>query len=204
MKIILKPKKVKKIVLYCDICCSTSILEVLLRSENTERWVKLLAFAKEYLRDEREIQGFEIYKFIGDGWILLFDEDMSGYELLLWLREFCKKYRSLFKKMIEPYLESNIDKIGMSFGADIGTLICTQMLGKKEYIGRALNVAGRLQTAIKDKDSNPQNKILMTKNLYTSIGTDEADEFPVSDVTRSLRNISDGKNFQCKKITLLK
>mgnify|MGYP001557867185 CR=1 FL=1 len=204
MKTIKKPKKVKKIVLYSDICCSTSILEVLLRSENTEKWVKLLASAKEYLRDEREIQEFEIYKFLGDGWILLFDEDMSGYELLLWLREFCKKYRSLFKKMIEPYLESNIDKIGMSFGADIGTLICIQMLGKEEYIGRALNVAGRLQTAIKDKDSNPQNKILMTKNLYSSIGTDEADEFPVSDVTRSLRNISDGKNFQCKKITLLK
>ena len=204
MKPIKKPNKVKKIVLYSDICCSTSILEVLLRSENTEKWVKLLASAKEYLRDEREIQGFEIYKFLGDGWILLFDEDMSGYELLLWLREFCEKYRSLFKKMIEPYLESNIDKIGMSFGADIGTLICIQMLGKEEYIGRALNVAGRLQTAIKDKDSNPQNKILMTKNLYSSIGTDEADEFPVSDVTRSLRNISDGKNFQCKKVTLLK
>lgn len=204
MKTIKKPKKVKKIVLYSDICCSTSILEVLLRSENTEKWVKLLASTKKYLRDEREIQGFEIYKFLGDGWILLFDEDMSGYELLLWLREFCKKYRSLFKKMIEPYLESNIDKIGMSFGADIGTLICIQMLGKEEYIGRALNVAGRLQTAIKDKDLNPQNKILMTKNLYSSIGTDEADEFPVSDVTRCLRNISDGKNFQCKKITLLK
>lgn len=204
MKTIKKPKKVKKIVLYSDICCSTSILEVLLRSENTEKWVKLLASAKKYLRDEREIQGFEIYKFLGDGWILLFDEDMSGYELLLWLREFCKKYRSLFKKMIEPYLESNIDKIGLSFGADIGTLICIQMLGKEEYIGRALNVAGRLQTAIKDKDLNPQNKILMTKNLYSSIGTDEVDEFPVSDVTRSLRNISDGKNFQCKKITLLK
>ena len=203
MKIILKPKKVRKLVLYCDICCSTSILEVLLRSENIERWVKLLAIVKEYLRDEREIQGFEIYKFLGDGWILLFEEDMSGHELLLWLREFCKKYRSLFRKMIEPYLESKIEKIGISFGADIGTLITTQMLGKKEYIGRALNVAGRLQTAIKDKDSNPQNKILMTKNLYSSIGTDEADEFAVTDVTRSLRNISDGKYFQCKKIALL-
>ena len=203
MKIIVRPQKVRKIVLYCDICCSTSILEALLRSENIEWWVKLLANFKEYLRDEKELNGFEIYKFLGDGWILLLDEDMSGHELLLLLREFCKKYRSLFRKRIEPYLEIKIDKIGMSFGADVGTLICTQMLGKKEYIGRALNVAGRLQTVIKDKDSNPQNKILMTRNLFSTIGADEADDFEVTDVTRSLRNISGCKSFRCKKVALL-
>lgn len=204
MKIIASPKKVKRIVLYCDICCSTRILEDLLRSENIERWVKLLARIKEYLILEKEINGFEIYKFLGDGWILLLDDDdMNGTELLLLLRELCKKYRTLFKTMIEPYLENKIDKVGISFGADIGTLVRTIMQGKIEYIGRALNVAGRLQTAIKDKDANPQNKILMTKNLYSTIAIDEDDEFEVEDVTRSLRNISEGKSFQCKKVALL-
>lgn len=104
---------------------------------------------------------------------------------------------------IEPYLENKIDKVGISFGADIGTLVRTIMQGKIEYIGRSLNVAGRLQTAIKDKDANPQNKILMTKNLYSTIAIDEDDEFEVEDVTRSLRNISEGKSFQCKKVALL-
>ncbi len=112
--------------------------------KKVRKWVKLLANVKEYLREEREIYGFKIYKFLGDGWILLFDEDISGHELLLLLRKFCEKYRSLFRKMIEPYLENKIDKIGMSFGADIGTLIYIHMLNKKEYIGRALNVAARL------------------------------------------------------------
>lgn len=168
MKTLIKPKKVRKIVLYCDICYSTSILEDLIRSENIERWVKLLSKLKVYLLEQKEIygHGFEIYKFIGDGWILLLEEDISGTELLLVLQELCEKYRALFKKMIEPYIENKIDKVGMSFGADVGTLVRTIMLGKPEYIGRALNVAGRLQAAIKDRDTNPQNKILMTKNLF--------------------------------------
>jgi class 3 adenylate cyclase len=207
MNKIIKYKKVRKIVLYCDICCSTSILEDLIRSENVERWVKLLSKIKEYLLEKEEIysHGFEIYKFIGDGWIVLLDEDISGTEFLLLLQELCKKYKSLYKKLIEPFIETKIYQVGVSFGADISTLVRTIMQGKPEYIGRALNVAARLQAAIKDKDANPQNKVLMTKNLFSTLTVDEGAEFgfEMSEVTRKLRNISEGKSFQCKKVSLL-
>jgi hypothetical protein len=66
-------QKEKRYVLVFDICASTTILEDLVRSENEKRWRDLLIDIKNFLRVEQTQHDFEIYKFIGDGWILLFD-----------------------------------------------------------------------------------------------------------------------------------
>jgi hypothetical protein len=64
---------VRRIVVAFDICSSTVILEELLRTENQRRWRNLLIGMKKALVREAAQMPFEIYKFVGDGWILLFE-----------------------------------------------------------------------------------------------------------------------------------
>ena len=71
------PTIVQKYVLVFDFCSSTSILEDLIRSENQQSWRDLLIGIKKFLFAERDAHRIEIYKFIGDGWILLFDPDFQ-------------------------------------------------------------------------------------------------------------------------------
>ena len=70
-------KKEEKYVLVFDICSSTQIVEHLKLEGPQEAWCNLLIDIDNFLKREREALGFEIYKFTGDGWILLFNIDLS-------------------------------------------------------------------------------------------------------------------------------
>lgn len=61
---------IRKLVVVFDISSSTTILEDLMRCERLDVWRNVLISVKEVLMDH-PIE-FEIYKFMGDGWILLF------------------------------------------------------------------------------------------------------------------------------------
>lgn len=199
-----RKKTVKKIVLYFDICSSCSILEDLLRTENQKRWRDLLIGLKNFLRRKGEKPNYEIYKFLGDGWILLFESELKGKELIEFLKELCLEFKKQYNKRVEPVIETKIDVVGMTFGLDTGTLVYMTMNGRKEYMGRPLNIAARLQGSVKDKDSKPQYKVLMSKTLFTSFTDSLKKEYKITNVTRNLRNISGGKNYLCKKLVLLK
>ena len=87
---------------------------------------------------------------------------------------------------------------------DIGSCIRLKMNGRKEYVGRPLNVAGRLQGAIGQRDEKPQNKGLVSKNLF-AIFSDQRKikrEYRVRTVKRRLKNISEGENYRCLKVEL--
>ncbi|MDO8546077.1 MAG: hypothetical protein Q7R68_01830 [Nitrospirales bacterium] len=193
---------VKKLVVVSDICSSTAILEDLLRTENQKRWRNLLIGLKDFLRDERDTHGFIMYKFIGDGWVLLFDEDFSSVKLFGLFTRLCKEYDSLYKRYIKPVLSTVVEPVGITFGLDRGTLMKVMMDGTTEYIGRPLNVAARLQGAIKDKDQNPHGKVLMSKNAYADIRDAIKDRYHVIEVPRELRNIAGGDNYRAKKLCL--
>jgi class 3 adenylate cyclase len=195
-------KTSRKIVLFFDFCSSTSILEDLLRTENQVQWRNILIHIKEYLQAQRETVGFEIYKFIGDGWVLLIDEDADPLVLMMFLRKLCKTYQKRFKQRIQPLLSSSIPVVGITFGLDKGTIVRVHMNDTKEYIGRPLNVAARLQGAIKDNDSEPQGKVLMSNNVYAAMKKKLAQEFRVQRAKRDLRNISGGKGYLAKKLWL--
>ena len=66
-------KITNKIVVTLDICSSSRIIEDLLKTSNIKIWRDLIIRMKEYLTDKAPSHGAEIYKFIGDGWIILFD-----------------------------------------------------------------------------------------------------------------------------------
>lgn len=192
----------QKYVLFFDFCSSTLIIEDLIRTESQERWRNLLIGIKKFLVEEREIHGFEIYKFIGDGWILLFDKDFSPSILFSLLKRLCDKYDKAFNKHIRGILSTDIDTIGITFGLDRGSLIKIVMDGRREYIGRPLNVAARLQGSIKDNDSSPQGKVLMSNIVYDYVKQDIRNEYLIYKVRRKLGNISGGERYQAKKLML--
>lgn len=174
----------------------------MLRSENEERWRNLLIEIKNFLRSKSEKFHFEMYKFIGDGWVLLFDIDINPARLFYLLKKLNEKYVQLFKKKIEPVLSIDVARIGLTFGMDCGNLVHMIMNRNHEYIGRPLNIAARLQSAIGDMDKAPQGKVLMSNSVYASLKEDLPEKYRVQSVRRTLKNISGGNNYRCTKLWL--
>ncbi len=159
------PEIERKIVVTFDICSSTLIIEDLHKTENTIKWRNFLIWMKKYLRTKSNEYDFIIYKFTGDGWILLFDFDSSGEDLVNILQGLCRQFKMRYGRKVEDYLETPPSLSGLTFGIDRGSLIVIGfvMNEQMEYVGRALNVACRLQGSIKDKDKSPQYKAIITK-----------------------------------------
>jgi len=191
----------KKIVITFDICSSTSIIEDLHKTENIIKWRDFLIWIKNYLRIKSKGMNFYVYKFTGDGWILLFNNDFSGYELVNFLQDFCAQFKMRYKRKIENFLETPPSATGLTFGIDRGSLTRFIMNDQIEYVGRAINVACRLQGAIKDKDESPQYKVLITKHLFQSI-LYPLDNIKHVEVRRKLRNIAGGNDVRCVKLFL--
>ncbi len=194
----------KKIILIFDICSSTTIIEDLIRNESFDQWRQVIKGLNVMLIDNKQAYDYVIYKFIGDGWILLFNPDINGNQLFKFMELLIHTYNSLNRSKLKKYLTVKIPIDGISFGADIGTLKKIRLEKNDEYIGRSLNIASRLQGSISQKDSNPANKILMSKKLYMSIRNDIMGnkKYLIKDVTRTLKNISGGDNYLCKKIII--
>jgi class 3 adenylate cyclase len=196
------PHVVNKIVVFFDICSSTSILEDLVRTENQKLWRDLLIELKDYLRKKHSLLGFELYKFLGDGWILLFEPRPDGMEILDFLEGLSGEFLSLYRRHVKSVLTVRIPGVGITSGMDIGSCIRFVMNQQTEYTGRPLNIAARLQGNIGQRDSTPQNKILVSNNLYATF-TDKKKiqrKYRVWRVTRQLKNISGGEDYCCMKV----
>ncbi|RJR34107.1 MAG: hypothetical protein C4576_26895 [Desulfobacteraceae bacterium] len=193
----------EKIVLTFDICSSTLILEDLHGSENLKAWRDFLIWIKRYLvKKSKEIR-FDLYKFTGDGWILVFNTDRDGSDVVDFAKTFCNAFKKRFDSQISGLLESIPEVYGINFGMDRGKLVRVRMRNRDEFIGRPLNVACRLQSAIRDHDKNPQYKLLMPKRLHTAMN-DDLSSYKFVEVKRTLRNVAGDKDFQCMKLRLLK
>jgi hypothetical protein len=197
-------KVVKKIVVFFDICSSTSILEDLIRTENQKAWRDLLIGLKKYLLQNQDLVGFQLYKFMGDGWLLLFEPCTEGLEIFQFLEALCDKFIYLYKKNIKKILTVRISNEGLTFGMDIGSCIKIVMNQELEYIGRPLNVAVRLQGAIGQRSKKPANKLLLSNNLYATFKDKGkiGDEYNIISVKRVLKNISGGECYLCQKLKL--
>jgi hypothetical protein len=195
------PNVEQKIVVTFDICSSTAIIEDLHKTENIIKWRDFLIWMKNYLTKKSDEMDFSIYKFTGDGWLLLFDYDYPGDNLISFLEDFCNQFKVRYRRKIEDFLETPPAISGLTFGIDRGSLVKILMNNRIEYVGRAINVACRLQGAIKDKDKSPQYKALITRPLYQSIRYLVPD-IKIVEVRRKLRNIAGGDEVHCVKIKL--
>jgi class 3 adenylate cyclase len=191
----------KKQVVVFDICSSSNMLEDLILSQNERAMRDLIVSLKSYLKSESAGRGFEVYKFIGDGWILLFPPNVTGKILIGFIEDLCQAFKRKLKKYILPHLQSEPKVLGLTFGIDRGDLIRMQMMETREYIGRPLNIASRLQSAIKEKDKNPAYKVLLSKSSFNGLRLGQT-EWKIKRVTRNLRNIQGGNRYACVKLRL--
>jgi len=195
-------RKEEKIVVTVDICSSTVILEDLLNTNNIKKWRDLLIWLKEYLEKESKKMRANLYKFTGDGWIILFNPKKRE-NIIPFLSELSKQFEYEFRDKIENILDSPPDIIGLTFGIDEGPLVKMTMRNNIEYIGRAINVACRLQGVIDDMDIKAGYRAFMSHRLYNPMKDKLSEYFPDAK-KRKLRNISGGRLFSLYRLSISK
>ena len=186
-----------------DMCSSSDVLEELTLSGDLRRYDQLLTSVKEHLASAQDDVLFDPYKFTGDGWILLFPKETKGELAFTFLQGLCRFFKKEFNERIMRHLATPPSMSGLTFGIEKGPLRPMTMYGQLEYIGRALNIACRLQTSIKDKDDSPAYKALVSNAAFNKYFVSAASGVKVSKVRRTLRNIRGGVDFHCKKVEFL-
>jgi hypothetical protein len=190
------------IVVVLDICSSSDVIEELTLNGGLEHYKQLLTSLKQYLAAAQDKLLFDPYKFTGDGWILLFPSNTDGNLLFTFLQNLCRFFKKEFQKEIVRHLASPPRITGLTFGIEMGPLAHMTMYGQSEYIGRALNVATRLQASIADKDKSPNYKAIVSNRAFNEYFS-TIRGVKILKVKRTLKNIRDGLDFHCRKIQLL-
>jgi class 3 adenylate cyclase len=192
------PVSVRKLVLLFDICSSTTILEDLIRTENQGAWQALLTKLKRFMWQlRRDVAPFEMYKFLGDGWILLFDDGaVTGAQLIEIASRLCATYHDLFDTHVATFLSGMPKHVGVTFGVDEGSLVRIVMNRREEYVGRAINVAARLQSAVKQQEGTPPGTLLITKNAFARLRLKRETEL----VRCKLANVAGGDDYHVHKM----
>jgi class 3 adenylate cyclase len=192
------------IVVAFDMCSSSNIIEDLTKSKNVQPLTTFFGELRRYLAKEQKANvSFDAYKFTGDGWLLLFPANTDGVDLLRFLENLCLYFVGEFRRSLFPHLSHTPKLIGISFGIDKGELIPLTMHGQQEYVGRAINIACRLQGAVKEKGDSPAYTALVSNRVYSEYFA-KTDPHRVVKVTRNLRNINDGAEFACRRLWLLR
>jgi hypothetical protein len=191
------------VVVAFDMCSSSQIMEQLGEKGDIQRLKSFLTAIKRYLVKEQDKVQFDIYKFTGDGWILLFPSSCNGDALSAFLHNLCDYFSEEFSRSIVPFLARPPAVTGLTFGIDKGPLDKMTMAGRPEFIGRAINVACRLQSAVRQKGGSPAYKALVSNAVFLEYFT-TAKLHKVFHVERSLRNIDQGKPYRCRKLELFR
>lgn len=197
-----KPTVVRKLVVVFDISSSTTILEELRLNEHLHVWRNMLIEIKKFLQEQPNID-IEIYKFLGDGWVLLFSPDVNPSELFQFLHLLTSRYFYLYCTMVTPFMQKDPRPVGLTLGIDSGDLIRLTMNEQAEYLGRAINVAARLQGEAKHKaEDGFTNLALVSKATFHGLCPPGKNDWGATQTIANLRNISGGEFFQCFEIHL--
>jgi class 3 adenylate cyclase len=185
----------RKLVIVIDICSSTAILEDLAQTDNIHKWRNVLIGLKQFLCEDGAKIGAELYKFIGDGWIVLLPPAITKYQLCEFLTSASVFYDTQLDSIL-PLLQRTPKVLGLTFGVDAGNLVRLVMNEQVEYLGRAINVAARLQSAAKSLDKDPRDRVVFSKNSFNSLHPINHD-IPVHTVSVSLKNVGNGAETEC-------
>ena len=188
----------EKYILFFDICSSSEILEDLNSQDKLEKWKNFIIAVSKIIESKSKEFNAINYKFLGDGFIVLLDKGMSDKVI-----KYCKKISSEVLRLLETLINEEtsieIKRKGITMGIEYGSINEINIGETKEYIGRSLNIAARLQGSLKAEEH--VNKLLISKIVKNQICKDYKKEI-YKETTRSLRNISENKNFYCYEIDL--
>ena len=192
---------IDKMVVTSDICSSSHIIENLIKRSKIDIWRNTLIEVKKYISEEAHRCEAEIYKFTGDGWIILFEPPYAEKDILKFLRDINIYYENLYKKNVLVTLDIPPKISGMTFGVDEGQLVKMEMLNQVEYIGRPLNIACRLQRVINEIDINVGYRAFLSHIAYNLL-KQEADAYYPDPTERLLKNISENPDFRCYRLAI--
>jgi len=104
-------------------------------------------------------------------------------------------------KILHSSLSGVPSVLGATLGVEEGNLIRMRMNERDEYVGRALNIACRLQDAVKEKEPHPEcYKAMVSARLFNERLAQLSMPYKVESETCSLRNVLSGSGFACRKI----
>jgi class 3 adenylate cyclase len=160
--------EMRKVVLYVDICSSATILEKLLAVQAVEAMFIVVTLMKRYLNTRTETYGFTIYKFTGDGWILLFEDTTKPEKLARFLRRLSRVYMEAYNEFVAREIDVEVAPLGLTFGIDRGRIKHFIVNGGDEYIGRPLVIASRLQS-VASGYKNAAFRAVVSQRAYNHI-----------------------------------
>ena len=191
----------ERIVLCFDIASSTVILEDLQLTGTARKYQELIQPIFSFLERESTHFCFEIYKFLGDGYLLIFLPGQSIDTVLLFTIALVIKSLAHIKAFIEATIETKeIDRTGITIGIDEGELFALKSGSHREFYGRPLNMACRLQSSMNGKEH--VNRVLLSKRCYSNI-TEEDYRILCSHTTRRLKNIKGQTEISCYEFSPL-
>lgn len=190
------------VVVTFDMCSSSKLLEDLTRTNSLVAFDRLIRNLHLWLWSNAKKFNFVVYKFTGDGWILLFPASrIDGNQLMGFLVRLSRQHNALRQKLVDGDLESIPPDVGLTFGIEMGALRKIALGKEVEFIGRALNVACRLQAAVKQKESETDYRCLFSRKVFNTYLRGNVG-FEFLEAERSLRNISGGERYRCLKVDL--
>ena len=190
------------VVVAFDMCSSSNLIEDLGRTDSLRAYDRLLKNLHLWLWSNAKKFNFIVYKFTGDGWVLLFPASLTtGKDLMQFLVKLSRKHSVLRQRLVDVHLESIPKANGLTFGIEVGKIRKIVLGTDVEFVGRPLNVACRLQTAVKDKGSAPDYRCLFSRKVFNTYLKD-VQGYKYFDVERSLRNITGGERYRCVKVNL--
>src|ERR1035437_6292589 len=91
-------------VLVFDICSSTKIVDNLNAHNRVGEWRDLLLKLQDFLTNSQTKMGFNLYKFTGDGWIIIFEGGNWERNIVQLIWKLMLEYNKLFILLKERHL----------------------------------------------------------------------------------------------------
>ena len=182
-------------VIVMDLCSSSVILEKLQMHGNIKKWRKMWGKIFNHLiRNPYFSQRCVPYKFVGDGFIILYRSYYASS-----LIEFMHRLDTMACKHLDAILnEFNITpkRHGFCYGIDEGNLVSMKLLAKTEYMGEAINAATRLQSQLKAPED--ASSIMFSEAVYAKITIPQ--DMKQQERKCVLRNLYDDREILCHQL----
>ncbi len=180
-----------------DVCSSSVILEDLQRTDTLDKYGLLVDAIWNYLSLEANHLGFTIYKFQGDGFILIFPPHISADDVMVFLLYLVHYCNAVIRTFLDNYVQlAKLPRVGITIGIDVGPVhpLNSNAADHDEFFGRPLNLASRFQGSLKRPDQ--VNHVLVSGPFYTSI-SDRLLRGYFRHTTRAFHNIAEDQELKC-------